>query len=206
MPENKYRIGYVLRSTAQDFVAGTRVLREEVPRFGSLVRVPTNENLETYGIIYNITVMDDGLVQQLVTAENVDATVIADNRINRNVPLEISVLTLGYKRGDAVFHTFSARPPISLDEVWECTAQETANFLSGNFYYLEHIVARIDIPVSELLSAHIQQARTALGKEGSAWARGAADYLINRLRGDYDALNQVLRALSDNFREMETET
>jgi hypothetical protein len=203
MAEKNQKIGYVLRSTAQDFVAGTRVLREEVPRFGSLVRVPTNENLETYGIIYNITVMDDGLVQQLVTAENVDATVIADNRTNRNVPLEISILTLGYQRGGTVFHTFPARPPISLDEVWECTAQETANFLAGNFYYLEHIVARIDIPVSELLSAHIQQARAALGKDGAAWARDAADYLINRLRGDYDALNQVLRALGDGFKEME---
>jgi len=197
MAENKSRIGYVLRSTAQDFVAGTRVLREEVPRFGSLVRVPTNENLETYGIIYNITVMDDGLVQQLVTAENVDATVIADNRINRNVPLEISVLTLGYKRGGGVFQTFPARPPISLDEVWECTAQETANFLAGNFYYLEHIVPREDIPVGELLAAHIQQARAALGKDGAAWARSAADYLINRLRSDYETLSQILRSISD---------
>ncbi len=199
MAEKNLRIGYVLRSTAQDFVAGTRVLREEVPRFGSLVRVPTNENAETYGIIYNITVMDDGLVQQLVTAENVDATVIADNRINRNVPLEISVLTLGYQRGGTVFQAFPARPPISLDEVWECTAREAASFLAGNFYYLEHIVARIDIPVSELLSAHIQQARAALGKGGATWAYGAAEYLINRLRSDYETLNQVLRALKGTF-------
>ena len=199
MSEKPQKIGYVLRSTAQDFVAGTRVLREEVPRFGSLVRVPANENSEIYGIIYNITVMDDGLVQQLVTAENVDATVIADNRINRNVPLEISVLTLGYKRGGTVFHSLPPRPPISLDEVWDCSQSEVVDFIGTGFYYLEHIVPRLDINVGELINAHITQVREPLSKKYPHWQRDIAEYLINKLRGDYDALTQVIRALGEAF-------
>jgi hypothetical protein len=199
MVEKPQKIGYVLRSTAQDFVAGTRVLREEVPRFGSLVRVPANENSEIYGIIYNITVMDDGLVQQLVTAENVDATVIADNRINRNVPLEISVLTLGYKRSGTVFHSLPPRPPISLDEVWDCSQSEVVDFIGAGFYYLEHIVPRLDVNVGELINAHITQVREPLSKKYPHWQRDIAEYLINKLRGDYDALTQVIRAVGEAF-------
>jgi len=47
---------------------------------------------------------DDGLVRQLVSAEGVDETVIADNRLNRNLPLEIGVLAVGYQQ-DSRFTT-----------------------------------------------------------------------------------------------------
>ena len=64
-----------------------------------------------YGIIYDIHIDDDGLVRQLVTADSVSEEVILDNRINRNVPLEISVLFVGYEQNGKISHMLPPRPP-----------------------------------------------------------------------------------------------
>ena len=57
---------------------------------------------QVYGLIHDIHIDDDGLVRQLVTAEGVEEAVIADNRMNRNVPLEMSVLSVGYRRAGSI--------------------------------------------------------------------------------------------------------
>ena len=61
-------------------------------------------------------------MRQLVTAVGVDESVIADNRLNRNVPLEMSVLTVGYRQGGRISHMLPPRPPLSLDVIYLCSA------------------------------------------------------------------------------------
>ena len=89
-------IGRLLRAGTTGFVAGCRVSQIESPSFGALVRAPLEAGYQIYGLIYDIHIDDDGLVRQLVTTEGIDAAVIADNRLNRNVPIETSVLAVGY--------------------------------------------------------------------------------------------------------------
>jgi hypothetical protein len=48
-----------------------------------------------YGLIYDIHIDDDGLVRQLVTADNVSEEVLRDNRERRIVPVEMSVMAVG---------------------------------------------------------------------------------------------------------------
>jgi hypothetical protein len=98
-------IGRLLRGNTSQFVVGCRVTQLSSPSFGCLVRVPLEDGYQIYGLIHDIHIDDDGLVRQLVTAERADdeafGAVIADNRLNRNIPIEMSVLAVGYRQQGA---------------------------------------------------------------------------------------------------------
>lgn len=189
-------IGRVLRATTIGFTAGCRVSELAFPLFGALTRVPLTSGESVYGLIYDIRIDDDGLVRQLVTAEGVSREVIADNRANRNVPIEMSALTIGYEQNGRVYHLLPPRPPLSLDALYLCTPEETRTFTgTGRFGYFRHILRAADLPVSELLAAHLQQAQTA--HRDSNWQARATQELITLLRDDYPVLMGTLSALGD---------
>jgi len=97
-------IGRLLRAGTTGFVVGCRVSQLDAPAFGGLVKTDLGDQYLVYGLIYDIRIDDDGIVRQLVTADGVDDNVIADNRVNRNVPVEISVLTVGYSQNGQIKH------------------------------------------------------------------------------------------------------
>ncbi len=192
-------IGRLLRAGTTGFVVGCRVDQLNSPSFGALVRVPLESDYAIFGLIYDIHVDDDGLVRQLVTAGGVDDEIIADNRINRNVPLEMSVLSVGYCQGERVYHSLPPRPPLSLDVIYLCQAEEICRFTRfGRFGYFRHVLRAKDLPVGELLSAHVRQSQEAHVAAGNPdWASAAAHELITLLRDDYPTLMSVLGALGD---------
>lgn len=192
-------IGRLLRAGTTGFVVGCRVSQLEAPAFGALVRASLGGDAQVYGLIHDIHIDDDGLVRQLVTADGVSDTVIADNRINRNVPVEMSVLAVGYRQGERIFHLVPPRPPLSLDAIYLCEAAEVCQFTAaGRFGYFRHILRARELPLSELLAAHIQQAHRAHCLSGNeAWAEAATQELITLLRDDYPTLMGVLGALGD---------
>jgi hypothetical protein len=192
-------IGRLLRAGISGFVVGCRVNQIDLPSFGALVRVPLAGGYQVFGLIYDIHIDDDGLVRQLVTADGVDEAVIADNRVNRNVPAEISVLAVGYQQDGRIYHLLPPRPPLSLDLIYLCDEEEVRQFsAAGHFGYFRHILRADDLPVSELLAAHLQQAGQAHRDAGEAdWIDTAAQELIVSLRDDYPTLMSVLGALSD---------
>lgn len=192
-------IGRLLRAGTTNFVVGCRVAQMETPTFGGLVRADLGDGSQIYGLIYDIHIDDDGLVRQLVTSQTVDESIIADNRLNRNVPLEISVLAVGYRQNGRIFHLLPPRPPLSLDRIVACQADELRLFTSiGRFGYFRHILRLNEMPVAELLAAHIRQADEAHRQAGnSAWIQAAMQELIILLRDDYASLMAVLGALSD---------
>ncbi|HNB51224.1 MAG TPA: hypothetical protein PK530_04750, partial [Anaerolineales bacterium] len=111
----KIEIGRLLRANTSQFVVGCRVSQADAPSFGALVRVDLGGGYQVYGLIWDIRIDDDGIVRQLVTANNVDEDTIRDNRTFRNVPLEMSVLAVGYQERGAIRHLLPPRPPLSLD-------------------------------------------------------------------------------------------
>ena len=156
-------IGRLLRASTSACVVGCRVSQVGAPAFGSLVRIPfPGEDYQIFGMISDIHIDDDGLVRQLVTAEAIRPEVMADNRINRNVPVEFSVLHVGYQRGGRISHLLPPRPPLSLDAIYPCEGAELVAFTSsGRFGYFRHVLrAAGDLPVGELLAAHIEQVQT----------------------------------------------
>ena len=195
----RIEIGRLLRAATAGFVVGCRVSQVEAPSFGALVRVPLEGDYQVYGLLHDIHVDDDGLVRQLVTAEGIDPAVIADNRLNRNVPLEMSVLAVGYQQGGRIAHLLPPRPPLSLDVIYLCEPETVRAFTPpGRFGYFRHLLRAVDLPVGELLAAHIQQAAAAHAAAGdTAWVEQATQELITLLRDDYQTLMAVLGALGD---------
>lgn len=192
-------IGRLLRAGTSGFVVGCRVNQLDSPSFGALVRAPLQRDYQVYGLIHDIHIDDDGLVRQLVTADGVDEGIIADNRVNRSVPVEMSVITVGYQQNGRIFHLLPPRPALSLDEIYLCSYDEVCQFTSsGRFGYFRHVLRAQDLPVGELLAAHLQQAQNAHGEQGNTdWSKHATRELIILLRDDYAALMSVLSALSD---------
>jgi hypothetical protein len=189
-------IGRLLRAGTTGFIAGCRVNQLDAPAFGALVRAPLGEGYQVYGLIHDIHIDDDGLVRQLVTADNVSEEVMRDNRERRIVPVEMSVLAVGYEQDGKIHHLLPPRPPLSLDVIYLCDDRDVARF-TEKFGYFRHILNSKELPVGEVVSAHIQQAQSAHGKESGKWKEAAVQELIILLRDDYPTLMSVLGALSD---------
>ena len=198
---NKLEIGRLLRSGTRGSVVGCRVTDLSAPNLGDLVIIPPAVvgGASIFGIIYDIHIDDDGMVRQLVTAERVSEQVIQDNRMNRNVPLEISVLFVGYEQDGLVSHMLPPKPPLTLDKIYLCTHGDLVRFApAGRYGYFRHILRSQEIAVADVLAAHLQQAAQAHDKKGSPdWLESACQEIITLLRDDYPLLMDVLGAVKD---------
>ena len=149
----------------------------------------------------DIHIDDDGLVRQLAASDNLPEEVIQDNRLNRNVPVELSVLFVGFSDAGKVSHLLPPRPPLSLDRMFTCSEEEIRAFTSaGRFGYLRHILGAQDFPAADLLAAHLMQAGRAHVARGNAvWVKQAIQEVITLLRDDYTTLTAVLGAIADAY-------
>ena len=189
-------VGRLLRAGTAGFVVGCRVNQIDGPAFGALVRAQLGEAYQVFGLIHDIRIDDDGLIRQLATTENVSDEVLRDNRERRIVPVELSVVALGFEDGTGIHHLLPPRPPLSLDLIYLCDASDIRRFTSaGHFGYFRHLLGRPDLPVGDLLAAHMLQTQAARD-DGDAWKRAAIQEVIALLRGDYAALTSVLGALN----------
>ena len=198
--KQEIEIGRLLRAGTSAFVAGCRVSQVDVPSFGALVRAPLTADYQVYGLIHEIRIEDDGLVRQLVTAEKVSDEVLLDNRQRRIVPVEMSVIVVGHEQGGSIRHQLPARPPLSLDLIYLCDRSDVQRFTStGRFEYFRHLLRVPELPLGELLAAHIRQARDAHA-DPAGWSEAATQELIALLRDDYPLLTSVLGVLNQVMR------
>lgn len=199
-------IGRVLRAATPGFAVGCRVSQLSEPGFGSLVKAqPLGDRETIYGLIFDIAIDDDQLVRRLVMVEDPPAAVIEDQRVNRLLPIEMDVLAIGYKLGDALHFGLPLRPPLNLDPVYLVDDPAEVRAITDNLAYLRLILrAGSDVPVDQLLVAHIRS-MVALRGDDQAWAIAAVQELINLLRSNYDVLIPTLEALSDALPELPLE-
>jgi hypothetical protein len=196
---SEIEVGRLLRAGISGFVIGCPVSQLDILSFGALVSSPQGDDYLIYGLIHEVRIEDDSLVRQLVTSEAIEETVIADNRLNRNVPLEVSVLSVGYRQAGRIYHLLPPRPPLSLDKIYLCGSKEIRQFTSaGQFGYFRHLLRAADQPTSDLLATHLQLAAVAHHAAGdNNWLQRATQELIILLRDDYPVLMTVLSALQD---------
>lgn len=192
---SKIVIGRLLRANTRGCVAGCQI-HQPLPAFGSMVAIPLSNTERAFGLISNLHIDDDGLVRQLAATRDIPEEIIQDNRLNRNVPVELSVLFIGYAFHEAISHLLPPRPPLSLDEMNSCTDEEICLFTgSGRFGYLRHILSVEEIPAADLLAAHFQQADRAQRLAGNAgWIDAAMQAVIQWARDDYPTLTTLLWA------------
>ena len=191
-------VGRILRASTAGFSVGCRVQQLSTPSFGCLVKAqPLDSREAVYGLVYDMHIDDDPLVRRLVLAENPRASVIEDQRNNRLLPIEMSVLTVGYELNGRLFHGLPPRPPLNLDPVLLCTGPEEMVRFTERPGYLRLILRAVNmIPVDQLLVAHIRDGYEQRG-EDVAWALRTVQELVELLRSNYELLIPVLESISE---------
>ena len=195
-------IGKVLKANTTSYVFGTRVPKQDVPIFGSLVRVNIQfRNAVVFGLIYNIEVLDDGMTKMMSVADDLKAEDIEWQR-NRRVPVEASVLSVGYEAdvpnangsGRRELHyALPPQPPITLDEVTVCDEADVRKFTGKCDFYRLVLEAR-DAPCDELLAASISYAADFAG-DRNAYLRTCGRELARLMADDAARLDGLLRRL-----------
>ena len=190
-------VGRVLRASTVGYACGTRSNEIDTPSFGAFVqtRHSNGVELDVIGLIYAIRIDDDPLVRQLIMANQVNMPTLRDQRENRMVPVEISIVNVGYRVGGDSFHNLPPRPPMSLDPVYICDNECIYDF-TQKFDFFRLVLNTSEVPSEELLAAALKHAAAARP------AREQRDFLINAGRRlaqmlgyDLPRLNHLLRLI-----------
>ncbi len=193
MTDRAIAVGRVLRSSTASFTIGTKTLVTDVPRFGGFVKAAAPDGCAVIGLIYDVAIEDDLFARQLIGAD-VGAEYIADQRTNRQVPIEISVLVVGHVCDDKVHAYLPPQPPISLDEIVTCLDDEVIRF-TEDFTYFRTVLNAKDAPADELLAASLRLAADARGSQGRDFLVRAGRELSRLLAFDAVRLEGLLRRI-----------
>jgi hypothetical protein len=150
-------IGWVLRASTVGFAVGCRVLQPRVPRFGDLVKVPLPDDSHIFGLVYDVQVRDDPAVRQLILAGEMEPEAVLDQRENRLVPIEISVLVVGYQRDKTTVQGLPPQPPLSLDTLIMCDEADIRAF-TKQLDYIRLVLNAVQIPTDQLLITNLRRA------------------------------------------------
>ncbi len=112
------RIGNVLRADIRGFVVASRIPAPQVPTFGTFVRAAIQQGQsQLIGLVYDISLQDDPFLRHLaVTVEEDNPAhqeIIADQR-ERAIPIEISVVAIGYRDSHGYRYGLPPQPPMIL--------------------------------------------------------------------------------------------
>jgi hypothetical protein len=188
-------VGRIIRSSTERFAVGCQVLRPQVPVFGSLVKVRTWGDDDIYGLIHDVRIEDDLLVRQIaVASEELGPEYVEHMRRNRQIPIEVGVLVVGYRRGDELFHHLPPQPPLSLDVIHTCTSDELVAF-TYRFDYFRLVLGCRDLPSEELLAANLRYAAQARNDFGRGFLVEAGRELARLLGLDLPRLDGILRRI-----------
>lgn len=187
-------VGRIIRSSTTRFAVGCQVLRPQVPVFGALVKVRALGDDEVYGLIHDVRMEDDPYVRQVAVLGEVRPEVIEDQRRNRQVPIEVGVLVVGYRQGGSIYHRLPPQPPLSLDVIHTCAPGELVAF-TERFDYFRLVLDNRDLPADELLAANLRYAAEARDAGGREFLVDAGRELARLLAMDLSRLDALLRRI-----------
>lgn len=189
-------IGRLLRSSTTGYVFGCSVPEPEVPLFGAFVKAPAQRNqTDVIGLIYNIAIEDDPFVRQMIATPDLPEAYVEDQRVNRQVPIEVSVLAVGYRNGAGFQHSLPPQPPITLDRISQCSPAEVLEF-TARFDYLRLILASPEAPADELIAVSLRNAADLrLPEDRAFFLRDAGKELARLLSRDLARLENLLRRI-----------
>ncbi len=197
MTDGTIAIGRLIRSSTAGFVFACRVPEPEVPIFGAFVKAPAQRaQSEVFGLIYDIAFTDDMLVRQVAAAPDLPESYIQDQRVNRQIPIEVSVLAVGYRsNGGSLNYGLPPQPPITLDRISQCDDAEVAEF-TERFDYLQIVLNSPHAPADELIAASLRRAaKTRPPDERGRFLRNAGKELARLLSRDLARLENLLRRI-----------
>lgn len=187
-------VGRVLRASTRGFACGTQSNKVgQNHDFGAFVTAPiaNNTEIQVIGIIYAVEIKDDLLVNELVMADALTGNILRDQRENRMVPMEISVLNVGCAYADGTMHhTLPPRPPMSLSEVQLCTCDTILSFTRRHDFF-PLVLNAAEVPSDDLLAASIRYAAGCYSDE-----RERYEFLVKSGRA-------IARQLSHDLKRLE---
>ena len=188
-------VGRIIRSSTTRFAVGCQVLRPQVPAFGALVKVRALGDDEVYGLIHDVRMEDDPFVRQMATIDGLSPEYIEDQRRNRQVPIEVGVLVVGYRDQERIYHRLPPQPPLSLDVIHTCAPDELVAF-TERFGYFRLVLDSHDLPADELLAASLRYAAEARGEAaGRDFLVDAGREMARLLAMDLSRLDAILRRM-----------
>ncbi|MBQ4512620.1 MAG: hypothetical protein II969_06480 [Anaerolineaceae bacterium] len=198
MKEKNSYIGRMLSANSKECVVSALTPQNEIPAFGSMLRIPTGEGQpEIYGVVTDVTLEEDGFLRQIAGSADISEEVIRDAQENRNVPIVIRTAFIGYMEGDRVLHLLPPRPPVTLTEIYPCSPREICEF-TRKLGYLRFLIDIANLPAGELLAVHLRQAAEAHVQMGdTTWAQRAVEEIMELLSGTPDGLIAVIGAIGD---------
>jgi len=196
MSNGNLQVGRVLRAGTRGFAIGCAVMQPDIPAFGTFVRAEgLRPRSAIYGLIYDVSIEDDPFVRQFISANPPDE-VVRDQRENRQVPIEVSVLAVGASQGDEhIYHCLPAQPPVTLDWLYQCTDEEVRAF-TARFDYFRLVLETRDVPADELLAASLRVAAAARPEdERETFLVEAAREMVKLLASDPVRLEGLLHRI-----------
>lgn len=198
-PLNSTLVGRVLRSSTVGYDCGTHSTRlSERHSFGAFVEAPVTTNGEpptlwAIGLVYAVRVDDDPLVSELVRADSVEENVLRDQRENRLIPVEISVINVGYRDDSRTYPGLPPRPPMSLSDVLQCDPAVIYDFTRRHDFF-RLVLNASSVPSDDLLAASIRYAVTVAYPQDERYGFivGAGQQLVRVLGNDLKRLRHLL--------------
>jgi len=197
MAEGAIAVGRVLRASNRGFTVGCKVMQPEIPVFGSFVRTDgRTPDGATYGLIHDVVLQDDLFVRRFIVADPPEE-VVRDQRENRQVPIEVSVLAVGCREGRRMIHCIPPQPPVTMDTLYQCEPAEIAAF-TERLDYFRLVLDAPNVPADELLAASLRAAAAVRPEsERADFLLSAGRELARLLAGDLLRLDRLLGRLSD---------
>jgi len=194
--DQQFMVGRVLRSSIRGFIIASRIPEPDVPVFGAFVRVKVQQGAtDLIGLVYDIQVADDPFVRQLAMQEEPDEVALADQREIRGVPIEVSVLAVGYCQDGTILHGLPPQPPIMLNRIFVCDPALVRDF-SARLDFLRLVYNSREVPADELLVSSLQLAAQARPQaERAPFLIGAGRELARLMGADPVRLEALLRRL-----------
>jgi len=144
--------------------------------------------------IFELMELNDEL-RQLIMANAMNTATLRDQRENRMVPVEISVVNVGYFINGEAYHNLPPRPPMSLDPVYLCDHDCIYDF-TQKFDFFRLVLNTPEVPAEELLAAALKHAASARpAREQRDFLVRAGRRLAQMLSYDLPRLNHLLRLI-----------
>jgi hypothetical protein len=171
-------------------------MQPDIPTFGSFVQADARGQGDAiYGLIHDVAVQDDLFVRRFIIAEPPEE-VVRDQRENRQVPIEVTVLAVGCREGERIVHRIPPQPPVTMDHLYLCPPDEVIAF-TRRFDYFRLVLDAPTVPADALLTASLRLAAAARpAGEGEEFLVEAGRELARLLAGDLQRLDGMLRRLS----------
>ncbi|HEY89238.1 MAG TPA: hypothetical protein G4N98_05835 [Thermoflexia bacterium] len=193
------RIGNVLRADIRGFVAASRIPEPEVPTFGTFVHAPIQQGQrQLTGLVYDISMQDDQFLRHLaVTLEEDNPAhqeMIADQR-ERAIPVEISVVAIGYRDSHGYHYGLPPQPPMVLKRITVCRAEEVKE-ITARPEWMRSLLENREVPTDELIARAIQRSAKLHAEEQQTYLITTGRYLARQLVREPLRLETLLRRMA----------